>query len=144
MPRFASPAEAQAFFYSALSAYDADSMMQLWDTDSQIVCIHPGAPRLDDYRSIADSWQQILANANQLLFRLLDEQEIEHGDTAIFTARVEIQLDGEVIDSLLNTNVFRRSEDSWRLVLHHSSPDPAFDEQDEINYGEAPEQLVLH
>lgn len=147
MPRFNTPAEVQAQFYHAIESGDAQAMMQVWSEDEPLICIHPGAPRLDDRELIAESWEQILASEAKLSFRLSEEHHIEQPMLAIFTARVEIALDGEWIDTVLTTNVFHNSQEGWHMVIHHASPDPSFDETDafdemlELDDGE---NVVLH
>ena len=41
-----SPAEVETAFYDALNRADVDALMKLWADDDEIVCIHPGGPRL--------------------------------------------------------------------------------------------------
>lgn len=130
MPRFNTPADVQAHFYRAIEMGDAHAMMQVWSEDEPLVCIHPGAPRLDDRLLIAESWEQILASEAQLSFRLSEEHCIEQPTVAVCTARVEIALDGEWIDTVLTTNVYQNSAQGWLMVVHHASPDPSFDETD--------------
>lgn len=147
MQRFNTPADVQAHFYGAIEAGDAQAMMQVWSQDQPLVCIHPGAPRLDERSMIAESWEQILAGDAKLSFRLSEEHRIEQPMLAIFTARVEIALDNEWIDTLLTTNVYHNSEAGWHMVIHHASPDPSFDETDafdEMLELDDDENVVLH
>jgi SnoaL-like domain len=44
-------------FYEAISAGDIDALMQLWAEQDDIVCIHPGSPRLVGYAAIRASWE---------------------------------------------------------------------------------------
>lgn len=136
MPRFNSPIDVQAHFYRAIEAGDSNAMMQAWSKNDPVVCIHPGAPRLDEYELIEQSWEHILAGEANLSFKLSEEQRIENSELAIFTARVNISLDGEWIDTLLTTNVYKFSGNSWLMIVHHASPDPTFDED------EAPDELI--
>jgi ketosteroid isomerase-like protein len=46
------PEEAEAAFYAALARADLDALMALWADDEEIVCIHPGAPRLIGHAAI--------------------------------------------------------------------------------------------
>ena len=147
MPRFNTPAEVQAQFYRAIEKGDAHAMMQVWSEDDPLVCIHPGAPRLDDRILITESWEQILASEAKLSFRLSEEHCIEQPMLAICTARVEIALDGEWIDTVLTTNVYQKGTQGWQMVIHHASPDPSFDEADafdEMLELDEIEDVVLH
>ncbi len=133
MPRFNSPADVQTHFYRAIETGDAQAMMQVWPADEPVVCIHPGAPRLDEIELIAESWQQILSEGPQLRFSLSEQHSMEQPMLAVFTNRVEITLDDEWIDTLITTNVYRNSQQGWHMVVHHASPDPAFDEAEGLD-----------
>jgi len=53
-PIFTSPQEAEAAFYEALERGDLDAMMSVWAEDEEIVCVHPGGPRLNGYALVRD------------------------------------------------------------------------------------------
>ena len=55
-----SAADVEAAFYDALNRGDTDSLMELWAEDEDIVCIHPGGPRLSGHDAIRASWEAIL------------------------------------------------------------------------------------
>ena len=42
----ASPDEVEAQFYEALQQGDIDKLMAVWSDDDEIVCVHPGGPRV--------------------------------------------------------------------------------------------------
>jgi len=145
--RFNSPAEVQEHFYRAIEAGDAKAMMQVWSEDEPVVCIHPGAPRLDELELIAESWQQILDGGANLRFKLSEEHCMEQATLAVCTSRVEISLDDEWIDTLLTTNVYHNGGQGWQMVVHHASPDPSFDEVDsfdEMIELDENDEVVLH
>src|SRR3954468_18249448 len=54
-----SAAEVEAAFYEALNRADVEALMALWADDEEIVCIHPGGPRLHGHAAIQASWQAI-------------------------------------------------------------------------------------
>src|SRR3954447_7907704 len=58
----ATPEAAETAFYDALEAGDVDLLMQVWSDDDEILCIHPGGPRLVGHHAIAASWREILSN----------------------------------------------------------------------------------
>ena len=47
-----SAAEVEAAFYEALNRADVEALMALWADDEEIVCIHPGGPRLHGHAAI--------------------------------------------------------------------------------------------
>ena len=44
-----SPEECEQAFYEALEAGDSEAVVDLWLEDDDVVCIHPGGPRLTGY-----------------------------------------------------------------------------------------------
>ena len=43
---FPTPQDAESAFYEALERADLEQMMAVWSEDEEIVCVHPGGPRL--------------------------------------------------------------------------------------------------
>ncbi len=62
--------DAEDAFYAAFSAGALEDMMQVWAPQDDIVCIHPGGPRLMGLREIRQSWAQILSGALPRSFAL--------------------------------------------------------------------------
>ena len=67
---FTSPQDAALAFYQAFEAKDVDAMMATWAEDEDIVCIHPGGPRLVGYEAVRIGWEQLFAGETKLSFRL--------------------------------------------------------------------------
>src|SRR5262249_56001897 len=64
-----SPQDAEAAFYEALEAADLEAMMEVWAEDEEIVCVHPGGPRLAGFEQVRGSWAQILGSGRKLKVR---------------------------------------------------------------------------
>lgn len=123
-PRFATANEAEAVFYGSIEAGDLDMLMQVWADDDGILCIHPGGGRLAGRAAIRESWRSILANGSGMRFVLTDEQATLDEDLAVHAVRETITLSNNSQGVMLATNVYRRVGDSWRLIMHHASPEP--------------------
>ena len=67
---FTTPQDAATAFYRAFEAKDIDAMMAAWAEDEDIVCVHPGGPRLVGFDAVRVGWEQIFAGETKLLFRL--------------------------------------------------------------------------
>ena len=67
---FTSPQDAAVAFYQAFEAKDVDAMMAAWAEDEDIVCVHPGGPRLVGYEAVRIGWEQLFAGETKLSFRL--------------------------------------------------------------------------
>ena len=55
-------------FYHAFEAKDIDAMMAAWAEDEEIVCVHPGGPRLVGYEAVRAGWEQLFASDTKLSF----------------------------------------------------------------------------
>lgn len=120
-----SPDEIEAAYYDALSRADIDEFMSLWAEDEDIVCIHPSAQRLVGHAAIRSSWQDILSQGGlHIRPRLLRKthnlmtavhsviENIPHADTT--TQEIHITA----------TNVYMKTAQGWRIVMHHASVCP--------------------
>jgi ketosteroid isomerase-like protein len=124
---FTSPQDAALAFYQAFEARDVDAMMAAWAEDEDIVCVHPGGPRLVGYEAVRVGWEQLFAGDTKLSFRLEQIVVIETVGLALQSAieHVTIGSDPKPRGAAIATNVFLRTPTGWRVVVHHSSPAPA-------------------
>jgi len=116
-------------FYAAFERGDLDAMTEIWLDDPNTLCIHPGAEPLRGAASITRSWALIMANVPYIQFFLTDVQVTVHEDVAsvtctenVLTATEQTAQDSFTGAKAIATNVFVRTEDTWRLWIHHASP----------------------
>jgi ketosteroid isomerase-like protein len=135
---FATPQDVEAAFYDALERCDIDAMMSVWAEDEEVVCVHPGGPRLVGYALIREAWQHVFVNRRRLRVRLSQQTAVTTPFAMVSTLLEHL---GSVDDQSLSapvaaTNVYVRGALGWRLVAHHASPVPP------NSIGEAPR--ILH
>ncbi len=123
---YASSLECEIAFYRAFDSADLAAMMAVWSEEDDIVCIHPGGPRLTGIESVRESWRQIFASANGLRVRPGQPLVTSTLQTAIHTLHENLSAPGESrpFVPMIATNVYLRTERGWRLQLHHASPAP--------------------
>lgn len=135
---FSTSDDAEKAFYVAFQQSDIEMMMAVWANTQDITCIHPGGTRLEGQLNIRDSWQQIFSQDNGIKFEINQKKVIQDDSIAIHHVIEAIYMDGELQSEILATNVFRKENDSWHMILHHASPElrPAIlheeDVEDEI------------
>ena len=56
---FPTAQDAENAFYEALERSDLEGMMAVWAEDEDIVCVHPGGPRLTGQDEVRESWARI-------------------------------------------------------------------------------------
>lgn len=140
--KFLTPKDAEDAFYSAIENADLNTMMSIWSEDDATVCIHPGAPRLEGRSEIRESWQEIFESGPTLVFSISDERITQDDHLAVHLLREEIAVDGENVSVMLTTNIYHRTDDGWRMMLHHSSPEPEMLLEEFATSGDEP--IVLH
>lgn len=137
-PIFTSPQEAETAFYEALEHGDLDAMMAVWSEDEEIVCVHPGGPRLTGYATVREAWRRIFEGGSRLKVQLLALSTV-HGPFAAVHSVVEqigVVGDKQLAAPVAATNVYVRGALGWRMIVHHASPVPP------SSIGDAPQ--VLH
>jgi ketosteroid isomerase-like protein len=124
---FTSPQDAALAFYQAFEAKDVDAMMATWAEDEDIVCVHPGGPRLVGYEAVRIGWEQLFTGETKLSFRLDEIVVIETVGLAMQSAveHVTVGNDPKSRGAAIATNVYLRTPSGWRIVLHHASQAPA-------------------
>jgi ketosteroid isomerase-like protein len=118
-----SAAEVESAFYEALNRADVEALMALWADDEEIVCIHPGGPRLHGHAAIQASWEAILERGG-LQIRPSQLHETHNLMSSVHTVVEGVTSTGNEPAHLLATNVYIKTPQGWRIVLHHVSVAP--------------------
>jgi ketosteroid isomerase-like protein len=107
---------ANAAFYAAFAARDADAMAALWARRAPVACIHPGWDVLRGRDAVLASWRSILGGPGSPPISCADAVAHLLGDSAVVICREHIPA-----VELVATNVFVREDGEWRMVHHHAS-----------------------
>ena len=120
----ASAEETEAAFYDALQSGDIDSLMACWSDDEDIVCVHPGGPRIVGHVAIRATFESIFANGS-IQARPEHVRKIDTLSSVVHNVleRVDVMTPtGPSQTYVLATNVYHKTGQGWRLVAHHASP----------------------
>ena len=122
---YQNPQQAEAAFYDAFQRADLDAMMQVWaDDDSALVCIHPMGPRLEDREAIRESWRDIFAGSGAMRFSITGAEYTQADSVSVHFVYENISF-GEDFGQqslMIATNVYRLTDQGWRMCAHHASP----------------------
>jgi uncharacterized protein (TIGR02246 family) len=112
-------------FYDAIARADIEALMALWADEEDIVCIHPGAPRISGHAAIRASWEAILEPGG-VRIRPTQLRTLHNLMTSVHSVVEEIhRVEGEQQDvHIVATNVYVKTAQGWRIVLHHASVAP--------------------
>ncbi len=135
-----SPDDIEQQFYEALQQGDIEKVMSVWADEDEIVCVHPGGPRLVGPNAIRASFEALFANGSidarpdKVRRLLLPGTAVHH-----VIERVNVMSnEGPQQAWVIATNVYMKAAQGWRLVLHHASPGLA---SDMLEIGESPSTL---
>lgn len=120
-------------FYLAMNTLDINEMDEVWTNDAAAVCVHPGREAIIGYERIRESWVVIFSSSNSMSIASGGERVIVNGDVAWVACIETISMmteEGLAAAAAQATNIFRRTNGTWRMILHHASPIP-FTTQDE-------------
>lgn len=108
-------------FYEAHEARDLVAMAAVWEHSDLATCIHPGWAILRGWPAVERSWAAIFAGPGRNQFVLTNERVDVEGTLAWVTVDENL-IDQAASGTIAATNLYRRHDDGWRLVLHHGSP----------------------
>ncbi len=123
---FPTAQDAENAFYDALERADLEAMMEVWAEDEEIVCVHPGGPRLAGAEEVRASWRAIFASGSGLRVRAERRVAISGMMVAVHSVHEQIHVPGEARAQppIVATNVYLRTPAGWRMIVHHASPAP--------------------
>ena len=120
----ASVDDVQAQFYDALQHADIERLMAVWSDDDEVAIVHPGGPRVVGLGAIRASFEAIFASG-PIPVRPDSVRRVESAGCAVLHVleKVDVLSDqGPQTAWVIATNVFIKTAQGWRLVLHHASP----------------------
>jgi ketosteroid isomerase-like protein len=127
-----SPDDIEQNFYEALHNADIEQLMGCWAEEDEIVCVHPGGPRLIGAGAIRATFEAMFANGS---VQAHPERihKIESLACAVhhLVERVEMMTPQGVKNAyVIVTNVYQKMPQGWRMVAHHASPGTPNDSAD--------------
>ena len=114
----------EAAFYDALQSGDIDKLMACWCDEDDIVCVHPGAPRLVGPAAIRGAFDAMFANGT-IRAQPIKVRKVETMSASVHSVleRVEVLTEeGPRHAYVIATNVYHKTAQGWRMVAHHASP----------------------
>ena len=116
--------DVEAVFYDALQKGDIVRLMACWADEDDIVCVHPGGPRMVGAGEIRAAFEAMFAHGP---IRAVPERlrKIASLVSAVHSLVERVQMhtpDGMQEAFVTATNVYHKTAQGWRLVAHHASP----------------------
>jgi ketosteroid isomerase-like protein len=121
----ASPDDIEAIFYDCMREGDLNRLMSCWAEDhDEIACIQPTGMRTRGAAGIRAVFESMFATAGPLNVRIVEVHKFETLRSSVHHVLERVELDpqqGEASFHVLTSNVYYKSSEGWRLVLHHAS-----------------------
>ena len=114
----------EAAFYEALQSGDIERLMACWADEDEIVCVHPGGPRVVGAAAIRATFDGMFANGT-IQARPERVRKVESLASAVHNVLERIDVltpEGPQQAWVIATNVYHKTAQGWRLVAHHASP----------------------
>jgi ketosteroid isomerase-like protein len=114
-------------FYRCLETLDMACMEGLWLQEDWVRCIHPGWDVLVGWETVRESWEQIFASTHWIRVAPTAVDIHVLGRTGIVACSENITTtsDGDLGMAVAQaTNIFLRTREGWKMVVHHASPAP--------------------
>lgn len=121
---FDTPDEAEQAFYAAFETGDLEAMMQVWDEDDDVVCIHPMGRCLTGVQAVAQSWQEIFESGHSMRFQVQQRRFTRDEKLSVHTV-IEHISHGRRFENrsvVIATNIYKLTPFGWRIIVHHASP----------------------
>ena len=119
------PDQVEAAFYEALQSADIEKLMACWADEDDIVCIHPGGPRVVGALAIRAAFDAIFGHEGSIQVQAESIRRLTAMASAVHNVleRIEVMTSGGPVHAfVLATNVYHQTPQGWRLVVHHASP----------------------
>lgn len=124
--------DVETSFYEAMQQGDIDKLMACWADEDEVVCVHPGGPRLVGVGAIRAVFEMMFASGT-IRVQPQGVRKIESLTSVVHHVRERIQIlseDGPREAYVIATNVYHKTAQGWRMVVHHASPGSAQEAED--------------
>ena len=114
----------EATFYEAMQTGDLEKLMGCWADEDDIVCVHPGGPRLVGNAAIRAAFEALFTNGtiNVKPEHVCKVESLTSAMHNLVERIVVLTNEGPQQALVLTTNVYQRTPQGWRMVAHHVSP----------------------
>jgi ketosteroid isomerase-like protein len=131
-------------FYDAMRRGDLQAMMMLWSDDDEVICIHPGGPRLVGLDAVRASWESILSSGG-VAITVGHTRTIAGAVLCVHNVIERITVQGQRGPQAIQcvaTNVYVKGPRGWKLLLHQAAQTE--ETRDAQPQASAPSGAVLH
>lgn len=119
--KFVNSKDVEEAFYAAFEQRDIELMNAVWEPSDEVCCVHPGTQRLIGIKPVLHSWEQIFSVKNNLHITISEPIYMPQEATAIHYVFENLSVENQYMGVVCATNIYRESEQGWRMILHHAN-----------------------
>ena len=115
--------EIETAFYEALQNGNIEKLMACWADEDEVVCVHPGGPRVVGTLAIRAAFDAMFSNGS-IRAKPQQVRKVESLTSVVHNVleRIEVLTEsGPAHAYVLATNVYHLTAQGWRMVAHHAS-----------------------
>lgn len=122
------PQDAEDAFYDALEEGDLEQLLAVWADTDDICCLLPMYPMIQGRAGVADVFSHLFSRGHGVALSITHLNWIQTEDIAIHQIEESIQSTpggDPPPPPFYGTNIFRKFDSGWRLIIHQNAPTPA-------------------
>ncbi|MCU7848530.1 MAG: nuclear transport factor 2 family protein [Candidatus Thiodiazotropha sp. (ex Lucinoma kastoroae)] len=120
----ATPQDAEDAYYDAIEEKDLEALMSVWERSEDILCLLPMMPAQRGADGIRTLWEPLFKGDITLEIEIRHLHWIETDKLAIHLVEEKVRSSGQPPTPVYATNVYRKSDPGWQLLMHQNSPTP--------------------
>lgn len=122
---YATSEAAEEAFYLAFRQADLDAMREIWAGHDSVSCVHPQAEPLLGQQAVMQSWLDIFDGSTGVGIVAEPLASSVGANLAVHLVTEKLlDAEGRVNGVIVATNVYELTDDGWKMLLHHASPQP--------------------
>ena len=121
------PQEAEDAFYDALEEGDLNQLLSVWADTDDICCLLPMYPIIQGRKAVEDLFSDLFSQNRGVELSITHLNWIQMNEIAIHLIEETIQHPppgAPPAPPFYGTNIYRKVNDSWRLIVHQNAPTP--------------------
>ena len=121
------PQEAEDAFYDALEEGNLNQLLSVWAESDDISCLLPMHPLVQGRQGVTDVFTHMFSQGQGVSLSIEHLGWIEATDIAIHQVAESLQdppPDAPRPPPFYGTNIYRRDDTGWRLIVHQNAPSP--------------------
>jgi ketosteroid isomerase-like protein len=124
---FSTPQDAEDAYYDALEEGDVKRLLDVWADSDDVCCLLPMYPLVRGRKPVEEAFAHLFSRGQGVTLAISHIDWVEANDMAIHLVEETIQNvpPGQAPPPpFYATNIYTRTADGWRLLVHQNSPMP--------------------